>query len=35
MRKGIELEPWDDASPPGGDKQRLKAVMEPEFTIQF
>lgn len=31
MRKGIELKPWDDASPAGGDKFRLEAVMEPWF----
>lgn len=30
MRKGIELKLWDNAAPPGRDKLRLKAVMEPK-----
>lgn len=29
MRKGIELKPWDNARPPGGDKLGLRAVLEP------
>lgn len=35
MRKGIELKPWDDVFPPGGDGRGLKAVMEPRFYISI